>query len=103
MRLSMIGAISSSLSGLLASANRLNNTASNIANLQSAATIKDGQLVNEPFVPNDIINVSREEGGGSTFSRPIDNPSIPLYVPNSVLANEQGIVEYPNILASLRE
>lgn len=93
----MVGAITTSLSGLLASVKHVDNSASNIANLQSTSVIKDGQLINEPYTPNQIINVSQEGGGVSTVSTPIINPTVPLYVPNSTLANEQGIVDYPNI------
>ncbi|MCH2038454.1 MAG: hypothetical protein MK137_07680 [Rickettsiales bacterium] len=93
----MIGGISASLSGLLASTRQVNNTASNIANLQSTSTLKDGQLINEPFIPNQIVNVSQEGGGVYSVSVPLTNPTVPLYVPGSILANEQGLVDYPNV------
>lgn len=98
----MTGAISNALSGLLAASRREEVTANNIANLRSRgaprgsadATAEDGTPL---FRPGQTVDSSVAGGGVRSTAVGIDPTSIQQYEPDSPDANEQGVVDRPNV------
>lgn len=95
----MVNSISISLSGLQAASQRLNATASNIANIQTVGSIdENGQA---PYNAIDVVQQSQNiEGAGSgvrTEYVPRDPAFIPAFDPDSPFANADGIIGAPNI------
>ncbi|MBY0356063.1 MAG: hypothetical protein K2Q12_10115 [Rickettsiales bacterium] len=86
------------LSGLNAAQTRLANSANNVANVQSTSSVVNGQEVKRAYQPTDVNQRSIEPTGGvETSIRPRDPATIPVYAPDSPSADENGIVEYPNV------
>lgn len=90
-------AVSASLSGITAAERRLEVSANNIANSRSTATIEDGQIINRPYQPSQVLQVSESPAGTRTFTSPIDPATIPSFEPDSLAADENGIVQLPNV------
>lgn len=93
----MVDAVIAGLSGLKAAERRLEVSTNNIANFQSTTTIEDGQLINRPYQPSYVIQISDTTGGTRTLTSPIDPPTIPSFDPDAVTADENGIVQLPNV------
>jgi flagellar basal-body rod protein FlgC len=93
----MISAINTAISGLNAASRRLENSSNNIANQFSTSTILNGQTVNKPFTPIEVQQVSLETGGVSTVLKEKDPASVTFYDPSNPQANEQGLVDFPNV------
>lgn len=90
-------AINVALSGLNASTLKLGASASNVANAQSLTTVQNGQKVNEPYTPQEVAQQSQPNGGVKASLRDVQPPSIPVFAPESPAANDQGIVQAPNV------
>lgn len=94
----MVSPLSISLSGLLAAQNRLGVSADNTANARSAAATENGALVNNPYTPKETVQTANEpQGGTSSLVRPISDPTISEYEPESPIADDAGLVQYPNV------
>ncbi len=88
---------STSLSGLLAQGERLAVSAKNIANARSVGQGSAPDQAEEAFVPQRVNEVSVADGGVRTERRPISPASIPSFEPGSPDADDNGIVERPNV------
>lgn len=94
----MVSAINSALSGIAAASQRLNVSAQNIANSESTQTRRgDGVVVNEPYVPGRLAQVSQAEGGVTTSVEPVSPASVQRYDPNNAAADANGLTNYPNV------
>tara|TARA_B100000989_G_C19460380_1_gene435939 strand:- start:439 stop:837 length:399 start_codon:yes stop_codon:yes gene_type:complete len=93
----LTSAINTAISGLNASTKRLDNSANNVANVASTAGVENGQRVNKPYVPTQVENTALASGGVATTQRAVDPASTPVYDPNNALANDEGLVDYPNV------
>ena len=86
-----------SLSGMNNAAARLDNSAKNVANMFSTSKSDGGDTVKAPYTPTDIISISQEAGGVISVQRERNNATIPVYDPESAVADEDGMVETPNV------
>lgn len=96
----MISAIQIALSGLTAATNRLSASASNIANIQTAGSLEEGQQA--PYTPlttQQTAQTDNQGNGQGVLSEvvPRDNPFVQAYDPDSPFADEDGIIGIPNI------
>jgi flagellar basal-body rod protein FlgC len=86
------------LSGMNAAQVRLGNSANNVANLQSTSSLVNGERVERAYQPTDVSQRSIEPTGGVETSIRTRNPAIiPVYQPENSAADENGIVEFPNV------
>jgi flagellar basal-body rod protein FlgC len=94
----MVSPLSISLSGLVAAQTRLGVSADNTANVRSAAGEENGAITNRPYVPQEVTQSAAEPQGGTTaLTRPVADPTIAQYEPESPLADQSGVVQYPNV------
>lgn len=93
----MVSSINSALSGLTAASARLNVAAENIANQNSTRTLKNGQVTNEPYQPQELLQSSLAEGGVTTSVQPADKPPALRFDPQDPGANENGLVASPDV------
>lgn len=93
----MINSVGIPLSGLNAAGKRLESSANNTANQFSTLSTKEGETVKEPYAPTQVDNVSIETGGVNPVVRNINPSSVPVYDPENIAANEDGITQYPNV------
>lgn len=77
----MINAINIALSGVQAASLRASNSANNIANAQSTSSIIDGNVVKQPFMPQDVVQISEPSGGVMAYTIPSGKPAVVLYDP----------------------
>jgi len=89
--------INTALSGMNAASTRVAVSASNVANVQSTVARENGDLVNRPYVPQQVAQQSVQPGGVATSLRDVSPPSIPVFSPEDPVANQDGIVELPNV------
>jgi flagellar basal-body rod protein FlgC len=92
----MSGTVFSALSGLAAYQKQLQVSANNVSNVGSVARLGEGEQ-NQPYVPQEVVQTSQEPAGTLADIRPIANPVLPVYQPESPLANADGVVNYPNV------
>jgi flagellar basal body rod protein FlgC len=71
------------LSGMQAAAVRAASSAKNISNVQSSSSIIDGEVTSQPYLPQDIVQISDQNGGTITYTRPSNRPEITIYDPIS--------------------
>ena len=92
----MINPLNIALSGLMASSKKLDVAANNIANAGTKGAIDpaDGPSA---FTPNDTVDQTAPGGGVISKAQPRINPFVPNFDPDSPLANEQGLVNAPNV------
>lgn len=89
--------ITTALSGMNAAATRIGVSANNVANSQSTVAEQNGQTVNKPYVPQQVEQKTQGSGGVSTSLRDVSPPSVPVFTPENPVANEDGIVQLPNV------
>ena len=89
--------INIALSGLNAAQTRIATSANNIANLQSTTSVENGQQVNKPYVPQQVAQQTRETGGVTTSLQDVRPPSVPVFAPDNPAANDEGILQVPNV------
>lgn len=88
----------SSLSGLRTQAVRLAVSADNVANARSIGVREDGSSpVQAPYVPQQVTAVSTAGGGVRSEVSGVKPPSVPVYQPDSDLADAEGNVPYANV------
>lgn len=85
------------ISGLQAASARLNNSANNVANIHSTTSNVGGERVMEAFKPQQVTQTSLSSGGVQADLRAVDPATVPVYDPENIAANEEGITEYPNV------
>ena len=93
----MISAINTSLSGLNAASRRLEISANNIANANSTGSIIGGSRTTQPFIPQQAVSTAQKGGGVNVDVRAKANATTQLYQPDNPDADEQGIVNAPNV------
>lgn len=94
----MVNGLGISLAGMNAAAHQLGNSANNVANVHSAASISDSGVKKEAFQPQNIMRQSVEPTGGvRTELRTKSNATVPVSEPNNPAADKNGMVEYPNV------
>lgn len=102
----MFKAIQTSVSGLLAASARANTAASNIVNsqvkstpaLSSGAAYSSGKTGFQPgYTPKRIQNSTTSTGGVRAHAVPVSPASLSVYDPSAPQANEQGLVDIPNV------
>jgi flagellar basal-body rod protein FlgC len=93
----MSSVLNIALSGLHAAETRLANSANNIANANSTQSVKDGALVNEPYTPTRVTQISLSEGGVETRIVPDSNPTVPVNDSSNPAADANGVTQYPNV------
>ncbi len=92
----MVNTISIALSGLTAASNKLQASASNIANLQTTGSLQAGETA--PYTPQTTVQTAQEGGlGVRSEIIPRNNPFVPAFDPDSPFADENGIIGVPNI------
>lgn len=89
--------INTAVTGLNAASQRIAVSANNIVNSQSTVTEQNGQRVNQPYVPQQVVQQSQAGGGVSTSLRDVSPPSVPVYAPDDPVANEDGFVQTSNV------
>lgn len=92
----MIGAITTALSGLLAASKRVETSANNIANANTAGALDeaDGPA---PYSAQTVVQKTGENGGTIAEVTTKDPGFVAAYDPDSPLANEDGFVGAPNV------
>jgi flagellar basal body rod protein FlgC len=80
----MVNAINTSLSGLTAAAKRVEVAANNLANQNTTrARNENGEVLDRPFIPQRVDQVSLSNGGVQTQVRDVENPTVPIFDPGS--------------------
>jgi flagellar basal-body rod protein FlgC len=93
-----MNSIATSLTGLHASSTRVANSANNTANISSSSKNVNGETIREAYTPVDTFQTSlRPQGGTKAITRERDPATVPVYDPHNQLANDEGIIEYPNV------
>lgn len=93
----MFPTIQTGLLGAQAAASRIGVLANNVANAQSTTFLQNGKVIPEPFQPVQIVQTALPEGGVRVSSRPVEPATKPLFDPNHPAADEEGVVEFPNV------
>ena len=96
----MINSISIALTGLAAASKKINASASNIANLQTTGSLKEGEQA--PYTPITVqskanVDTQGNAQGVQTKFVPKQNPFVPVFDPDSPFADENGIIGIPNV------
>lgn len=89
--------INSALSGLVAAQTSIGASANNTANARSTYGEENGIPVNKPYEAVRVENTSLATGGVLPVVLPVEPSSLPIYDPSSRIADERGIVRYPNV------
>jgi flagellar basal-body rod protein FlgC len=99
----MLDGISNALSGMGAASQRLNASASNVANVDSRGAFPVEGLTGrsgdaqKPYEPIRVEQSSNADGGTSTNTRYVSPPYVPVFDTTSTFANDQGLVAAPNV------
>lgn len=93
---SMLNAISTSISGLLAAGKKAEIAAANITNADTVGAISP-ENGPEAYKPQKSLTVSIGEGAVQTVSLDRTPLFTPIYDPNSPFANEEGLINAPNV------
>ncbi len=84
------------VSGLTAQSAILGARAQNIANAGVTGRVDPKPGERKAYAPIDPVTISRENGVAASFVER-DPASVSIYDPDSVDANEEGVVAYPNV------
>jgi flagellar basal-body rod protein FlgC len=85
------------LTGLNAASTRIANSAQNTVNRESYTSTINGEVVNTPFVPQEVEQRSLDTGGVATSLRPVEPASIPVFDPQNPAVDGEGFVQAPNV------
>lgn len=80
------------LSGMQAAVLRASVSADNIANAQSAYSIVGGNAVNQPYLPQDVIQISDPNGGAHAYVQPSCAEPLTSYDPT-----DGSTLQLPNV------
>jgi flagellar basal-body rod protein FlgC len=90
--------LASSLSGLFAASQHINNSAHNVANIHSTTSMIDGKSKPEPYRPTDIVQSSVASQGGVQTKQVRRDPAVIVrYQPEHPAADDRGLLETPNV------
>ena len=92
----MIGAISTALTGLIASSKKVEASASNIANMGSAGSL-DPASPNKPYQALTTVQTANGTGGVTASNIPRQPGFVNAYAPDSPFANADGMVGLPAV------
>jgi flagellar basal-body rod protein FlgC len=92
----MVNVINTTLSGLLASSNKVATASSNIANISTTGKVND-KSGETGYSPVDAVNITSQGGGVASRVVARDPASVQSYAPNDPNANDKGIVSAPNV------
>jgi flagellar basal-body rod protein FlgC len=91
-------AITTAVSGLLASEAQLSASAANLANEQTVGSLSgSGSGFGPAYQPVSVVQSTAPGGGVSTTYAPVTPGSQPAYDPTSPAADAQGMVAAPNV------
>lgn len=90
-------ALRTAVSGLNAAARQFQNSANNVANAGTVGRVDAEDPSEQAFEPQDIQQTSTPGGGVRTTTVPRDPATQTVFAPGSPLANDQGLVEAPNV------
>ncbi|MCF8469061.1 MAG: hypothetical protein K9G33_16825 [Sneathiella sp.] len=88
--------VGSALGGMAAATKRIDVSAQNIANASSVGT-PGAAGKNESYKAVEPIQTSDASGAPEVKVREKKPSTVPVYAPNNPLANEEGLVESPNV------
>lgn len=91
----MINAITTALSGLVASAKRVEASASNIANVQTSGSLEEGGKA--PYSALTTVQSAQQGGGVRADIVQKDPAFVPAYSPDSPFADGEGYIGVPNV------
>lgn len=92
-----IGAVQSSLSGMMAASKRMEASAANIANLRSTGAVPDADGRTNASRPVEVTQVAPVGGGVMTTTVPKTPPFQLQFEPDSPDADEKGRVAAANV------
>jgi len=87
----MISALNSALAGMNAASDQLNVVAANIANALST-----GETPGDAYHAQDAVQTSKY-GAPYVVVKDKATPTVEVYAPDHSAANDNGMVEYPNV------
>jgi flagellar basal-body rod protein FlgC len=95
-------AINNAISGLRVEQTRLNVSASNTANQLSTygeEVQADGSRtpINAPYEAREVQATSQQTGGAEALVRLSQPATVPVFDPSSSVADEDGVVQAPNV------
>ena len=90
-------ALRTAASGLAAASRAFQNSANNVANAGTVGRVDATDPSEEAFEPQDIQQTTTPGGGVATVTVPRDPATQTVFAPDSPLANDQGLVEAPNV------
>lgn len=91
----MINAIGIALTGLNSAAQKLNASASNIVNAQTAGSLEEGKT--PPYAPLTTVSSAQGTGGVLTKVVPRSPAFSTAYDPDSPFADSNGYIGVPNV------
>jgi len=92
----MTSIIGSALSGMTAATKRIEVSAQNLVNANSVGT-PDAKGENESYKAVEPVQTTDESGAPSVKVQEKDPATVRVYAPENALANEEGLVESPNV------
>jgi flagellar basal-body rod protein FlgC len=93
----MTSVFSIAVSGLNAASQRLAVSAQNIVNKDSTKTLKDGQVIDEPYHAQQAQSISNALGGVSVVVKDANPPTTVTFNPDDPSADANGAVRVPNV------
>ena len=93
----MIDATSSALSGLRAAEARVGVASNNIANQQSVGRVDATDPSEQAFQAQEVVQSTQSTGGTQAQLISRSPGSLLAFDPNSPLANNEGLVDTPNV------
>lgn len=93
----MVSAINTALSGLAAAEKRIEVAGKNIANMHSTKSLVNGQVVTQPYLAQQVDQVSLSVGGVLATQSTSQNPTQLVFNPGDAAANPDGTVLVPNV------
>jgi flagellar basal-body rod protein FlgC len=88
----MIAAMQTALAGMQAATGQLNIAAENIANAQST-----GEEPGDAYHAQRAVQYTNAFGAPVVYAQEKDPATLEIYAPSLSAANDDGIVEYPNV------
>jgi flagellar basal-body rod protein FlgC len=93
----MVSAFDAALSGLSAFSKKFEVHAKNIANVNSTKSLVNGQVVNQPYLAQQVDQVTLSAGGVLALQSTSAVPTQTIFSPGDPAANADGTVVAPNV------
>jgi flagellar basal-body rod protein FlgC len=87
----------SSVSGMQAQSTRLAVSAGNVANVSTVGRTGVTSGKEAAYKPQEVLQTTTAGGGVRADVRAVQPASVQVYMPDSALADEEGIVAAPNV------